>query len=239
MTAASVYIHEIFVSIQGEGRYIGQPSIFVRMSGCNLRCKWGDTPCDTAYTSWEATGEMLDIATVMARVSELHNDHSHVDHLVITGGEPMLQPKLPILVEAIQAAGFFVTIETNGTRYVELGAEFISLSPKLGTSTPVGTNFEQRHEAERYNPEVLRQWLASNDCQLKFVVDSADDEREIVAILAELGVRDPGRVYLMPQGVCIEQLGATARICVDLCISHGWHYTPRAHIEIYGNTPGT
>ncbi len=172
-------------------------------------------------------------------ISSISPVASHDVYAVSHGVSPHLQPKLPTLVKAVQAAGFFVTIETNGTRYVELGADFISLSPKLRTSAPVGTNFEQRHEAERYNPEALRQWLASNDCQLKFVVDSADDEPEIVLILAELGVHDPARVYLMPQGVCIEQLAATARICVDLCIAHGWRYTPRAHIEIYGNSPGT
>ena len=223
-------IAEIYRSLQGEGLLTGTESAFLRTSGCNLRCWF----CDTPYTSWNPTGDDLSVTEVVGQVTRLG-----CQHVVITGGEPMLQPALPILVKAIQAAGFFVSIETNGTRYVELGAEFISLSPKLRTSTPIGTNFEQRHEAERYNPEVLRQWLASNDYQLKFVVDSADDEPEIVLILAELGVHDSARVYLMPQGVCIEQLATTARICVDLCIAHGWRYTPRAHIEIYGNTPGT
>jgi 7-carboxy-7-deazaguanine synthase len=235
----AIHINEIFVSIQGEGRYIGTPSIFVRTTGCNLRCKWGETACDTPHTSWNAVGEMMPVSSVVERIKALHAEHDHIDHLVITGGEPALQKHLPALAAAVRKDGFFTTLETNGTIFVDLDIDFVSVSPKLHSSTPIGDKFEKRHEAKRFSQDALGAWITTTDYQLKFVVDRPEDEAEILAMLETLNADDIGRVYLMPQGITIDQLAGNAKLCVDMCVRHDWRFTPRAHIEIYGNEPGT
>lgn len=106
-------ITEIFKSIQGEGTRAGLPCIFVRLTGCNLRCTW----CDTAYAFHGGTKMSLD--EVMGQVNALAGERSDRVSLVeITGGEPLLQPETPALAEKLLAAGFTVMIETSGERFV-------------------------------------------------------------------------------------------------------------------------
>src|SRR5215475_11556483 len=101
-----MYVAEIFYSIQGEGELTGVPSVFIRTSGCNLRCTW----CDTKYASWTPEGETLTIDALVAEV--LRHPAAHV---VLTGGEPMIAPELPDLAARLRAAGKHITIETAGT----------------------------------------------------------------------------------------------------------------------------
>ena len=106
-------ITEIFKSIQGEGTRAGLPCIFVRLTGCNLRCTW----CDTAYAFHGGTKYSLD--EVLQKTSALAGDGPGRTPLVeITGGEPLLQPETPALTEKLLAAGFQVMIETSGERFV-------------------------------------------------------------------------------------------------------------------------
>ncbi|HMD52951.1 MAG TPA: 7-carboxy-7-deazaguanine synthase QueE, partial [Phycisphaerae bacterium] len=114
-------IAEIFYSIQGEGKFIGTPSTFIRTSGCNLRCTW----CDTPYASWSPKGENMDVDEILAKVQE--NEPKHV---VVTGGEPMIQPELPVLIEKLRALGKFVTVETAGTVWQDIPMDLASVSPK-------------------------------------------------------------------------------------------------------------
>src|SRR5439155_4255172 len=99
-------IAEIFYSIQGEGSLAGVPSVFVRTSGCNLRCSW----CDTPYTSWRPEGKPQSIPEVLQAVRDYN-----CDHVVVTGGEPMIVPEMPDFTEALRAEGKHITIETAGT----------------------------------------------------------------------------------------------------------------------------
>ena len=101
-------ISEIFYSIQGEGRLAGVPSVFIRTSGCNLRCVW----CDTPYTSWQPEGTVWPIAKILREVARYANRH-----VVITGGEPLLARQLQELTDKLKQSGAHVTIETAATIY--------------------------------------------------------------------------------------------------------------------------
>src|SRR5271154_4419120 len=99
---------EIYRSVQGEGFLTGEPSVFVRASGCNLRCWF----CDTPFASWQPEGDDLGVEEIFDQVSLLA-----ADHVVLTGGEPMLFAELIPLAEMLRAAGKHITIETAGTLY--------------------------------------------------------------------------------------------------------------------------
>src|SRR5882672_5154350 len=150
-------IAEIFYSIQGEGALVGVPSVFVRTSGCNLRCVW----CDTPYTSWQPEGDELSLDEILARVDE----HPQARHVVLTGGEPMIAPQVVELTERIHARGLHITIETAGTVSKPVVCDLMSISPKLAHSTPPGP-WSTIHERLRIQPDVLRQLMDAYDYQL-------------------------------------------------------------------------
>ncbi len=139
-------IAEIFYSIQGEGMLLGVPSVFVRTSGCNLRCSW----CDTPYTSWESEGEERSIDSIVDEV-ERHG----ASHVVVTGGEPMIAPQIAELTHRLKQ---HVTIETAGTVDAEVRCDLMSISPKLANSTPEG-RWAAQHDRLRYQPETLRRLM--------------------------------------------------------------------------------
>ena len=128
-------VAEIFRSVQGEGRLTGTESVFVRTSGCNLRCSY----CDTPYASWSPEGEDLSVDEVATRVEGLAVAASEgrrtVGHVVLTGGEPMLFSELIPLCAALRQAGRHVTIETAGTLYLPVECDLMSISPKMSNST--------------------------------------------------------------------------------------------------------
>src|SRR5438094_8152450 len=96
---ANMRLSELFYSIQGEGKLAGLPSVFVRASGCNLRCVW----CDTPYASWDPEGDDVSIDEIVRRVGEFGSNH-----VVVTGGEPMIMPYIPPLSAAIKSGGYHV-----------------------------------------------------------------------------------------------------------------------------------
>ncbi|MEI6377621.1 MAG: 7-carboxy-7-deazaguanine synthase QueE [bacterium] len=230
-------ISEIFHSIQGEGLLLGVPSVFVRTSGCNLRCRW----CDTPYASWNPEGEEMGIPEIIERVRAY--DCSHV---VLTGGEPMVASGISTLSAALRAEGMHITIETAGTVAPgEIACDLASLSPKLKNSTPDAEQagpWRDRHESTRLQPEIIRQWLERGPSQLKFVVSAVEDLPEIEELLNEVGsipgfTRD--RVLLMPEGTDVETLRERGPLLAELCLEHGFRFAPRVHIELFGNTRGT
>lgn len=231
----TLWIAEAFVSVQGEGKLAGVPSLFIRTSGCNLRCHF----CDTPYTSWLASGEHRELTELVA----LFDAHPNVRHAVVTGGEPMIAKGIEALVAALKARGLHVTIETAGTVYKSLpGVDLWSISPKLASSTPSPTNedgldWAVRHEQTRYNPGALKQLMAAQH-QLKFVVGHPSDLDEIADITTELGA-DPADVLVMPEGVSNEELNAVASWLVPAVIARGWRFCDRLHIRLFGHTPGT
>lgn len=230
-------ISEIFHSVQGEGLLLGVPSVFVRTSGCNLRCRW----CDTPYASWNPEGEEMTPEEIVRRVMAYR-----CRHVVLTGGEPMVAAGIRDLAALLKAEGLHLTVETAATVAPEgIACNLASLSPKLADSTPSVEQagaWSDRHGETRRRPEVIRQWLENYTCQLKFVLSSAEQLSEIEELLNEVGAV-PGftrdRVLLMPEGTDAEGLREKAAWIAELCIEHGFRYAPRLHIDLFGNTRGT
>jgi 7-carboxy-7-deazaguanine synthase len=227
-------ISEIFYSIQGEGELVGVPSVFVRTSGCNLRCSW----CDTKYASWNPEGEELSVDAIVEKVLSYP-----ARHVVLTGGEPMLAKGITELAQRLHEAGWHITIETAGTIAPDgIACDLASLSPKLSNSTPetLGPGWREQHEKRRHQPAALAAWVASYPFQLKFVVETEQDLVEIQQALAELGAGvAPHKVLLMPQGTDLRTLQGREESLVELCKRHGYRYCNRLHIALFGNTKGT
>ena len=227
-------IAEIFFSVQGEGLLTGVPSVFVRTSGCNLRCAW----CDTKYASWQPEGDEMEIAGIVAEV--LRHPARHV---VLTGGEPMVAKGIHALAEQLRAAGKHITIETAGTIAPGgIACDLASLSPKLANSTPtdgIEPSWREKHERLRLQPGVIRQWLGG-EFQMKFVVRDEGDLPEIETLLGEIGLPiPPDRILFMPEGITVEALRQRQSLIVELCKRKGYRYCPRLHIELFGNRRGT
>lgn len=233
MAEPKLRIAETFASIQGEGIWAGIPSTFVRVSGCNLRCVW----CDTPYASWSPEGPTVTVADLVVQV-----ERYGVRHVVLTGGEPMLFDPIEDLAGRLHEAGHKITIETAGTVYRELPCDLMSISPKLANSTPPpDSGWAERHEKTRLDREPLRKLLGRYDCQLKFVVDpdKGDDLGEIEELLKGLPPVEPDRVLIMPEGTDSETLHRRQRALVEPCMQRGWRLTPRLHVDLFGNKRGT
>ncbi len=251
-------INELFASLQGEGTLAGQPSTFVRTSGCNLRCWF----CDSYHTSWEPTGAWLDVDEIVASVVA-----RNPDHVVVTGGEPLIHDGVVDLLSALDDRGYHLTVETNGTVVppADTPIHLASVSPKLASSTPTAARppagvdpsdsdvddaeidrWSETHEAERIDRDALATLIERYETQLKFVVTGPDDLPEIEGLVADLRERlaDPiglsdDRVLLMPEGQTRERLAETRRVVADLALEHGYRYTPRLHVDLWNDAPET
>jgi 7-carboxy-7-deazaguanine synthase len=220
-------IAELFYSIQGEGSLIGVPSVFVRTSGCNLRCSW----CDTPYTSWKPEGEERSLDKILEQVAAYP-----ARHVVVTGGEPMIAPEIVALTEQLRARSLHVTIETAGTVFAPVACALMSISPKLAHSTPEG-RLGIHHERLRFQPEVLQRLMADYDYQLKFVVTHPDDLDEIELMLERISA-DRTRVILMPEGVEPKILRERGVWLAEIAKRQGFRFSPRLHVELWGNRRG-
>ncbi|MHB8972590.1 MAG: 7-carboxy-7-deazaguanine synthase QueE [Pirellulaceae bacterium] len=226
-------IAEIYRSTQGEGFLTGTESVFVRTSGCNLRCWF----CDTPYTSWQPTGQDMSIHDVLRRALAYR-----LDHVVLTGGEPMLYAELIPLCELLSHHGCHITVETAGTLYLPLHCDLMSISPKLSNSNPRGAEHQRwhrRHERTRHAPDVIRQLTREHAYQLKFVVDDPRDLEEVDRYLAEFPEMDRDSVMLMPQGTDAATLQSTQTWLEPHCRLRGFRFCPRKHVEWFGLVRGT
>jgi len=235
---------EIFLSLQGEGPSAGRPCVFVRLSRCNLACRW----CDTAYT-WRFIGDIrphrddmtfergenqitLDVREVAMRVLALRPSR-----LVLTGGEPLLQgaPLARLIAELKEALPRLeVEIETNGTvppphALSQLVDQF-NVSPKLAHSG--------NPENLALVPELLRDWAADQKAWFKFVVASDEDITEVAELQALYRIA-PERLFVMPEGTDSETLRQRSKWLAGAALTHGWRFSDRLHIHLYGDTRGT
>ena len=242
----NINISEIFYSIQGEGMALGTPSIFIRTSGCNLRCQW----CDTPYTSWKPEKNIMSISEIIIKVKTLTSTSGNfLPEIIITGGEPFLQRELQELIIELQKLNYKVTIETNATKYKKTTANFLSLSPKLINSNPINTKSYKNHEQGRINYNALVRFLLDCknsthiDYQFKFVVKYPNDHLEILKILNELKNKfdlevPVDKVLLMPEGRTPEEVHTKYSFLTKICMSYGFRLTPRLHIDIWRNKRG-
>jgi 7-carboxy-7-deazaguanine synthase len=227
-------IAEIFHSIQGEGLLAGVPSIFIRTSGCNLRCHW----CDTPYASWKPDGPEMSVEEILKKLTEWN-----CDHVVLTGGEPMIAPDLPELATVLKTQKKHITIETAGTILPNvISCDLASLSPKLSNSTPSTERdpaWAKKHEATRLQPEVISEWIRRYPFQLKFVVSSENDLAEIKDLLSRLPPVPLHQILLMPEGIDVKTLATRSPWLVEICKREGFRFCPRLQIELFGHIRGT
>ncbi len=236
-TASKLFVSELFTSVQGEGQLTGVPSVFIRLSGCNLRCSW----CDTPYASWNPEGTHHTVDDVVNQVV-----HTGVRHVVLTGGEPMMHKGAVPLTHRLADAGFHITVETAGTVLAPLHIDLASISPKLADSDPTAPpTWATRHAERRHRPEVVARLIEGSDHQLKFVVGHDSDIAAIDAFVADVTTHlehanlRPDSVQLMPRGRDIATIDANLMRILPLAMERGWRVTDRLHVRLFGDARGT
>ena len=223
-------VTEIFYSLQGEGFLTGIPSVFVRLSGCPLRCRW----CDTKYAWDKDSGIEKSIEDIIAEVSCWP-----CNNVVITGGEPMINPDLPQLVQAFKDNDSHITIETSGIAYIpDMPCDLMSISPKLSNSIPLDEKLRASHDDFRLDLAVLGELIENYDFQLKFVVDDEFDLPEIEETLEKLCLVEYDKVMLMPQASTREELIEKSQMVADLCIRTGFAFSQRLQVLLWDNQKG-
>jgi 7-carboxy-7-deazaguanine synthase len=225
-------ITEIFYSLQGEGRLTGVPSVFIRVAGCPLRCAW----CDTKYAWENSAGEDLSIEEILSRVDSLLPMQSSITQnsklktqnsfVVVTGGEPMTNQHVPLLLTKLAQAGHHITVETAGIAFIpDLPVDLMSISPKLSNAQGrVDSELSTRH---------LQQLITHYEYQLKFVIDTESDIAEVTAVIDSLKKVDPQKVMLMPQAKTRDELIAKSPMVAELCTRHGYTFCSRLHILLW------
>ncbi len=227
-------VNEIFYSLQGEGLLAGEPSVFIRLSGCPLRCWW----CDTKYSRDYSSGKEISIGKIISRVKKIN-----CGFVVITGGEPMVGPDLkirkglPQLLNALKKIKKHITIETSGIIFQpDLTCDLMSINPKMRNS------FRSSKPDSKYNGpdvKVIKKLIKSYNYQLKFVVDSSADMKEILDTIKKIGKVKKGRILLMPQARRRIEFLSKAPMVADLCKQTGFTFGNRLQILLWDNQKGT
>jgi 7-carboxy-7-deazaguanine synthase len=224
-----IKVSEIFYSIQGEGKTTGTPAIFLRLTNCNLLCKSKNWVCDTIKV-WKK-GHNFNIENVISK--DYFDKLKNGAHLVITGGEPLLQQNEIInLINylKIEIKDLFIEIETNGT--ITPNEQLINLvnqwncSPKLSN-----TNINKEL---RFKEQTLK-LLSKLNTQFKFVINSESDIKEI---LNDYSFIEKSKLVLMPAGDNIKLLEKIRLDVVNLCIKYNIKYSDRLHIVIWNKKTG-
>ncbi|SFV90827.1 Queuosine Biosynthesis QueE Radical SAM [hydrothermal vent metagenome] len=249
------YLTEQFFSIQGEGKYAGTPSYFLRTGGCNLSCPGfgavyevnGERKkgCDTYFAvdsafakQWQKTEESASL------IDKLRNDFNEIGYLpdvVITGGEPLMYHTDSVFYEVLSwliDQGIRITFETNATikidfkKYPAYRSCIFALSLKLANSG--------EPKEKRINPEALKVIAAhTKDSFLKFTIDAASIQNSVIEEIEEVRAILPGLdVYCMPVGESRETIWHNDREVFAFCMQHNFHYSDRLHIRVFDTTQG-
>lgn len=248
-TSKIIPVNEVYTCVQGEGKYTGVPHILIRMSGCALRCMFENSICDTPYSSFNPEKGTYSIETI----EKFYVSNNQIKHTMVTGGGPTLNPNLlRTLVGLAKKYNHFVTVETEGSAFVNTAADFISLSPKLSNSTPrkgvfhtqgtkVTITKEQvdRHETLRKNySAMLRMITVHPDYQLKPVINNIEKDMMEVCNIQSMLDAPNNKVWLMPEGITNDQLQRLRPGLIDYCVKHGYNYSDRLHVVAFGNKRG-
>jgi 7-carboxy-7-deazaguanine synthase len=287
-----IKVSEIFYSLQGEGRFVGVPSVFLRTYGCNFTCagfgcKSGEkssgadevakvvdqykdftslplveTGCDS-YASWHPAFKHLspsytteDLVTHMTDLTPnrqwVQNNGNDV-HLVITGGEPLLgwQRAYEELLSHPRMADLKnLTFETNGTQKLHKDFEHYlldwTLNPRNGKG-PRGYNSltfsvsaklsaSGEKWADAICPDIVLSYQRIGHTYLKFVVETDEHIQDAIRATDEYRAAGfTGSIYLMPQGGVVEPYDKNKLRIANICCEHGWNYSPRLHVDLWGN----
>ena len=238
---------ETYTCLQGEGKYIGIPHILIRVTGCRLRCQFSNSFCDTPYASWKPEKGKFTLNDIV----KFYEDNPHIKYTMITGGGPTIHAEL--LKELCRIGKYYrhtITIETEGSEFVQTCGDLISLSPKLSNSTPrpgtwmpftnreVTEKDKQQHEKWRCNYAAMIALIDHHlDYQLKPVISDEKDLVEVKELQKILGVPN-NKVWLMPEGLVEEELNKRRRWLMELCTEQGYNFTDRLHIIAYGDKRG-
>ena len=282
---AKIKVSELFYSLQGEGRFVGVPSVFLRTYGCNFECRgFGckpgekstgadevaklveqykdftslplvETGCDS-YASWHpafkhlsptyTTDELVDKMTKLTPNWHWAQNNGNDVHLVITGGEPLLgwqRAYEEMLSHPDMADLKNITFETNGTQ--ELHANFKEYltkwtNEKPGREVTFSVSAKLSASGESWNdaicPDIVCSYQDYGHTYLKFVVET--DEHVTEAVRATDAFRAGGFrgvIYLMPQGGVVQPYESNKLRIANLCCEKGWNYSPRLHVDLWGN----
>lgn len=204
-------VSEIFYTIQGEGISLGAPSIFLRLAGCHLRCSW----CDSKFTWDRKSGKEMSTAEILKEIRKFP-----AKHLVVTGGEPLLQQNA--LKELLsQLPDYYIEMETSGSLLSHLHDQInhYNCSPKLSNSN---------------NRTIRLEKFPADKTWYKFVVSEPENLKEIKAFIAEHKLPQD-RIILMPEGIKKRELAEKTKWLVELCKDEGFRFSPRLHVNIWGN----
>jgi organic radical activating enzyme len=216
---------KVFYSLQGEGSTVGQAAIFLRLAMCNLKCKW----CDTKY-AWDSDSigyhetEEWNLEKTLLEIKKYKN----TSHLVITGGEPLLQQDS--IEELIKMLPFWqIEIETNGTispsKYIASRCQF-NVSPKLANSG--------NSQDCRFKPNVLKTLSKIDKAYFKFVVGDRKDLLEVDQLVKKFKLIND-RIIIMPEGTTKNDMISKSISLVEPVKERGWRLVPRLHIIFWGN----
>jgi len=219
-------VNEIFYSLQGEGFLAGVPSVFIRLAGCPLRCKW----CDTKYAWDYNSGKNYTVSEIIKEVQKYN-----CEYIVITGGEPMVtadlkcRKELPELAGSLKDLNKHITIETAGLWYEpDLPCDLMSISPKLSHS---GLR-------DNFDAAVIRELIDKYDYQLKFVVDCEADIDEILQLVEAISNVDKKKVMLMPQAKSRKELMTKSQMVAQLCKQTGLTFCQRLQVLLWDGFRG-
>src|SRR3989344_4357628 len=220
-------VNEIFYSVQGEGISIGTPCVFLRLAHCNLHCQW----CDTKYT-WNFPKNSDEIKPMDSDAVYKELTSFSCKHLVLTGGEPLLnfREELFMLLSRLKAHGWYIEVETNGTilppikftKYIDQW----NVSPKLKNSG--------NEKSLREIPHALEFYSRSPKSYFKLVIDVQKDIVEVIELAKKHKIAG-NKIILMPQSIDANELRMKSRWLIDMCKKYNYRFSPRLHIDIWGN----
>lgn len=236
MKKETIKVSEYFYSIQGEGITMGVPSVFIRLTGCNLLCKGKDWVCDTIPV-W-TKGEDLHIETFVKEIfKKYHKYFIKGTHLIFTGGEPMIQQDAILEFINMYYNKYeyvpYTEIETNGTKLIKQGLldeiDIFNCSPKT-------SNSGMKH-TRTIKPEVLQQINSLHGSIFKFVIAEAEDLIEVQDLIDTLKLKEE-KIVLMPAGDCREQLNDLAPMVAEMCKENNYFYGSRLQVDIWNEVVG-
>lgn len=214
------------MTIQGEGLLQGMPSIFIRLYGCNLNCKW----CDTIYEDEYREYQLFSIDEILEKI----NIYS-TKYVVITGGEPLLSENIDLLINGLKEKSYHITVETNATIIKKIKCDLVSMSPKLSNSNPYSQESSKynKYEKIRINYNAINYYIENYKYQIKFVVTTKEDISEIKNILQKLNTYDILNVLAMPMSSSKKELELIQKDIINLCIRNNIRYGNRLQLQVW------